>query len=47
MFDTVIVYCMMEVVIITCDDESVSEVGAHQTGCASPSVVKLEAEDGT
>jgi hypothetical protein len=38
---------MMEVVIITCDDNSVSEVGADATGCDSPSVVKLEVEEGT
>jgi hypothetical protein len=39
--------CMMDVVIVTCDDEAVSEVFAHQTGCASPSVVKLDSEEGS
>jgi hypothetical protein len=37
----------MEVVIVTCDDDLVSDVGADQAGSASPSVVKLEVEDGT
>jgi len=43
----VIGFCKMEVVIVTCDDDLVSDVGADQAGSASPSVVKLEVEDGT
>jgi hypothetical protein len=38
---------MMEVVTVTCDDDSVSEVVADEAGFSSHSVVKLEVEDGT
>jgi hypothetical protein len=46
-FNTAIGYCMMEVVIVTCDDDSVSEVVEDETGFSSHSAVKLEVEDGT
>ena len=47
MFNTAIGYCTMEVVTVTCDDDSVSEVVADETGFSSHSVVKVEVEDGT